>query len=57
MLVYVDDIIITCYDSEDNESIFYVKELVTLGYFLGVEVARSRYGISLSQRKYILDLL
>ena len=34
-----------------------MKQLGDLKYFLGIEVARSKHGIFLSQRKYILDFL
>ncbi|CAL8175398.1 unnamed protein product [Prunus armeniaca] len=36
---------------------FEMKSLGDLKYFIGIEVARSKHGIFLSQRKYILDLL
>ncbi|XP_059627195.1 uncharacterized mitochondrial protein AtMg00810-like [Cornus florida] len=64
LLVYVDDIIITGDDASGIaqaklhlQKSFDVKDLGPLRYFLGIEVARSRRGISLSQRKYVLDLL
>ena len=64
LIIYVDDMIIT--ENDDEEIIdlqkylaseFEMKNLGGLKYFLGIEVARSKQGIFLSLRKYILDLL
>nr|XP_016492553.1 PREDICTED: uncharacterized protein LOC107812042 [Nicotiana tabacum] len=64
LVVYVDDIVITGSDYAGTSSLksflytrFHKKDLGQLKYFLGVEVNRSKKGILLSQRKYILDLL
>ena len=64
LVVYVDDIVITGNDTigistlkSFLQSQFQTKDLGMLKYFLGVEVMRSKKGIFLSQRKYVLDLL
>lgn len=64
LVVYVDDIVITGSDTTGISSLksflhtqFHTKDLGMLKYFLGVEVTRSKTGIFLSQRKYVLDLL
>jgi hypothetical protein len=64
LIIYVDDMIITGNNSEEISRLqqqlateFEMKNLGGLKYFLGIEVARSKQGIFLSQRKYILDLL
>jgi Reverse transcriptase (RNA-dependent DNA polymerase) len=36
---------------------FGIKDLGKLKYFLGIEIAHSKKGLFLSQRKYVLDLL
>jgi len=64
LIIYVDDMIITGDDEEEIKRLqkqlsgeFEMKDLGGLKYFLGIEVARSKRGIFLSQRKYVLDLL
>ena len=64
LIVYVDDIILTGNDEHEirrmKESLaqkFEIKDLGNLRYFLGIEVARSKKGIFLTQRKFTLDIL
>ena len=64
LVMYVDDNVITGSDMACISSLksffygqFHTKDLRMLKYFLGVEVMRSKYGIFLSQRKYVQDLL
>ena len=60
----MDDIIITgdntleiAHLKEKLKAAFEVKDLGELKYLLGIEVARSKEGICISQRKYMIDLL
>ncbi|KAF5482355.1 hypothetical protein F2P56_002931 [Juglans regia] len=64
LLLYVDYILLASSDLEAIESIeatltlyFKLKDLGPAKFFLGMEIARSQRGISLSQRKYTLELL
>ena len=64
LIVYVDDIVLTGDDYSELEKLkgrlaeeFEIKDLGALKYFLGMEFARSKEGIVVNQRKYVLDLL
>ena len=64
LIVYVDEITLTSDDSLELERLkkaltreFEIKDLAPLRYFIGMEFARSKKGIFIFQRKYILDLL
>ena len=64
LIVYVDDIIITCSDQDGIQKLkkhlfshFRTKDLGKLKYFLGTEVAQSNSDVAMSQRKYVLNIL
>ena len=64
VLIYVDDIIITCSSHAAIQSLlrelhndFAVKDLGPLNYFLGIQVMPCNQGIILSQQRYIMDIL
>nr|GEY20751.1 AMP-binding, conserved site-containing protein [Tanacetum cinerariifolium] len=64
LLVYVDDIIITENDDVGMKEFkvflstkFMIKDLGVLKYFLGIKIVENDFGLSMSQRKYCLELL
>ena len=64
LLIYVDDMIITGNDvacvvnlKQVLDQKFGIKDLGSLKYFLGLEIAIGAKGISINQRKYALDVL
>lgn len=64
LLVYVDDIVIIGASTDtiqlvkkDLSARFKVKDLGNLRHFLGLEIARNKSGIFISQRQYVLKLL
>uniref|UniRef100_A0A803P5C2 Reverse transcriptase Ty1/copia-type domain-containing protein n=1 Tax=Cannabis sativa TaxID=3483 RepID=A0A803P5C2_CANSA len=64
LLVYVDDVILVSNHAQELEALkvrlnnkFKLKDLGELKYFLGLEIARSKQGIFVSQRGYALQLL
>lgn len=64
LLVYVDDIILTCNNSSLIRSFinrlngeFAIKDLGQLSYFLGLEASYTDNGLFLTQAKYAHDIL
>ena len=64
LLLYVDDIIITGNNSAhiaqlivSLSTIFELRDLRSLNYFLGIQISHSKFGITLTQSKYAFDIL
>lgn len=64
ILVYVDDLLITRNDQRliskakyILQHSFKIKDLGELRVFLGIEIARSKQGILMNQRKFALELI
>ena len=64
LFVYVDDIILISSSAAAADRLvialrddFAVKDLGALHFFLGLEVSQSSAGVTLTQKKYALDLL
>ncbi|XP_072087345.1 retrovirus-related Pol polyprotein from transposon RE1 [Arachis hypogaea] len=64
LLVYVDDLILAGNNLGEINAVktvlddrFKIKDIGDLKFFIGMEVARSKEGILLNQRKYAMDIL
>ena len=64
ILIYVDDILITCSNPTTIQDIirklrmaFLIKDLGSLNFFLGIEAITCADGMYLTQRRYIADIL
>ena len=64
LLLYVDDIIITGNDSFQIQNlittlgqVFELKDLGSLNYFLGIQITKFSYGLTLTRSKYASDVL
>lgn len=64
LIIYVDDILLTGTDVIKIQEIknflhnkFTIKDMGEAEFFLGIEIHHDQNGISISQRKYILDIL
>ncbi|XP_058008444.1 uncharacterized mitochondrial protein AtMg00810-like [Hevea brasiliensis] len=64
LLVYVDDVILAGNDMTEIafvksflDQTFRIKDLGTLKFFLGLEIAKNSKGIVINQRKYALEIL
>jgi len=64
LLVYVDDVVLTGNSLVEINAVkqqlhdqLHIKDLGNLKFFLGFEVARSKTGLILNQRKYCLEIL
>ncbi|XP_011078646.1 uncharacterized protein LOC105162338 [Sesamum indicum] len=64
LIIYVDDVLINDPSLDDNsqvksylDGLFTIKDLGCARFFLGLQIARSESGISLTQSKYIHDII
>ena len=64
LIVYMDDIVITNNDQDGIQRLkqhlfshFQTKNLGKLKYFLGTEIAQSKSGVVMNQKKYALKIL